>query len=114
MISHRFKIFKEFIGTFVKYAFYLREVIITLNLLIVVAGCVISIVEEDVTLSNGIYFAFITALSIGYGDITPHSVLGKIVSVGIGFIGILFVGINAAVATRALADTVKRHLPTHK
>lgn len=114
MMSHRIKIFSDFVRTFVNYARHIREVIVTLILLIVLAGCVISMVEENVTLSNGIYFAFITALSVGYGDITPHSIIGKILSVGIGFMGIFFVGINAAVANRALADTTRRQPNTDK
>jgi voltage-gated potassium channel len=55
-----------------------------------------------------VYFAFITALSIGYGDIHPETSLGKIVSVGIGLIGMLFVGCTVAVANRALRDTAER------
>ena len=104
----RFKIFREFIGTFLHHASCIREVIGTLVLLIVVAGVAFS-KAESIRLSDGVYFAFITALSVGYGDISPRTTIGRIVSVGIGLMGILFVGITAAIATRALAHTAKRH-----
>ena len=113
MISHRFKMFNAFVGTFVTYAMYIREVIFSLLTLIVLAGYVFS-QAEGIRPSNAIYFAFITALSVGYGDITPHTVIGKFVAVGIGLMGIFFVGITAAVANRALADTAKRYLRTDK
>ena len=56
---------------------------------------------------EAVYFAFITGLSIGYGDITPDTALGRLISVLIGLVGMLFVGITVAIATRALADVVK-------
>jgi len=34
--------------------------------------------------------------------------LGRVVSVGIGLVGMVFVGLSVAIATRALADTVKK------
>jgi voltage-gated potassium channel len=67
---------------------------------------------EGIKLIDGIYFAFITALSVGYGDISPKTTIGKLLSVGIALMGVLFVGITVAIATRALADTLKRHLET--
>ncbi|MDC0937341.1 potassium channel family protein, partial [Pirellulales bacterium] len=57
-----------------------------------------------------VYFAFITGLSIGYGDIAPTTGLGRVMSVAIGLTGMIFVGLSVAVSTRALADTVKHHV----
>lgn len=107
----RIGMFVEFIHTFARYTLYVREVIGTLLLLIVLSGFVISSVE-NIKLSEAIYFVFITGLSIGYGDISPGTTIGKIVSVGIGFIGMLFIGITVAIANRALAHTAKDHLDT--
>jgi hypothetical protein len=76
--------------------------------LVVLGGCAISTVE-GIKLGEPVYFAFITALSVGYGDITPTKI-GKLLSVGIGLVGMLFVGVTVAIATRALAVTAKRYL----
>jgi hypothetical protein len=52
----------------------------------------------------------LTALTIGYGDITPKTTIGHILSVLIGLIGMIFVGLIVAIASRALTETVKeRH-----
>lgn len=109
----RFGFFNEFIRTFLHYALHIREVIGSLVLLIALAGFAISKLE-GIRLSDALYFAFITALSVGYGDIAPKTIPGKVVSVGIGLMGVLFVGITAAIATRALADTIKRHTESAK
>ena len=96
-----------FIGRFVHYVTRIRDVILTLVFMIALGGWAIAVLER-IRLGNAVYFAFVTGLSIGYGDITPETIMGKIVAVAIGFVGILFVGITAAIATRALADTGDR------
>ena len=102
----------EFARTFVKYTMKVRATIVSLLLLIVLGGCAIAKVE-GIKLGNAIYFAFITGLSIGYGDIAPKTGLGRVVSVAIGFVGILFVGLTVAVATRALRDTIEHSRKTN-
>lgn len=98
--------FITFASHFFRYAFYLRGVLIGLLALLVLGGVTISHLE-DLGLGDGLYFAFITGLSIGYGDITPTTGWGRVLSVLIGLIGMIYVGLTVAVATRALADSVK-------
>jgi hypothetical protein len=105
-MSKRSRAFQKLIYTFVHYAWQIRETIALLLLSIVLGGFAIAKVE-GLKLSDAIYFAFITGLSIGYGDITPKTDLGRVVSVVIGLIGMLFVGMTVAVATRALRDTLE-------
>lgn len=101
--------FDKFIRVFVSYALYVRESLVSLLVLLVLGGSAISILE-GIRLGDAIYFAFITGLSIGYGDIAPQTAWGRVVSIGIGLVGTLFVGLSVAIATRALADTVKHNL----
>ena len=95
-----------FVRYFAKYLFFVRHLIIALVVHIVLGGVLISYLE-GLHIGESIYFAFITGLTIGYGDIEPVTTWGRVVSVGIGIIGMLFTGLTVAVATRALADTVK-------
>jgi voltage-gated potassium channel len=99
--------FMDFSLHFWRYVIYLRAVIGSLVTLIVLGGFAISRLE-NIELGNAIYLAFITALSVGYGDISPQTGLGKVVCIVIGLIGILYVGMTAAIANRALADTMKQ------
>ena len=101
--------FSRFIRVFVRYALYVRESLVSLLVLLFLGGFAISILE-GIRLGDAIYFAFITGLSIGYGDIAPQTAWGRVVSIAIGLLGTLFVGLSVAVATRALADTVKHNL----
>jgi hypothetical protein len=57
---------------------------------------------EDWPLSDGIYFAFVTGLTIGYGDLVPHRLISRMLSIGIGLLGMLMIALLAAIAVRAM------------
>ena len=72
------------------------------QLALVFAGAGLISALEKVAIGDALYFAFITGLTIGYGDIVAHTVGGRIVSVLPGIVGITFTGLLVAVAVRAL------------
>jgi hypothetical protein len=69
-------------------------------------GLVIGI-REGWTIGDSFYFSFITAFTIGYGDLTPKYPLTKFLAVGIGFVGFLFTGMLVAIAVEALRYTIR-------
>jgi uncharacterized membrane protein len=62
---------------------------------------------EKLPFGDALYFALITGLTIGYGDIVVKTPAGRILAVLIGFIGVLFSGLIIAIAVRALRETVE-------
>jgi len=56
---------------------------------------------EGWSLWQGIYFAFITALTIGYGDLAPTRHLTQALAVMLGFTGVTMTALLAGVAVRA-------------
>ena len=50
---------------------------------------------------DSIYWAFITATTVGYGDIRPKKPFSRILAVLIAFIGLTFTGIVVALAINA-------------
>jgi voltage-gated potassium channel len=78
------------------------------GLLLVLALCALVLMAvEDLTLGEALYLTAITGLTVGYGDIVPTTTVGRIVSVVVGFVGVIYVGIVVAVATRALTQAVE-------
>ncbi len=112
-LNKRLPLFAEFLRAWIRYTSYVREIIGTL-LLILLLGGVLIWMNEDISFGDAIYFTFITGLSVGYGDITPETTIGKLTSVGIGIIGVLIVGLSVAIGARALTDTAKRHHELHQ
>jgi len=103
--------------SFFRYVFriikFIWPIFSSLLILIMLLGIVIG-VREGWTIGNSLYFAFITAFTIGYGDITPQYPLTKILAVAIGLVGFLFTGILVAIAVQALQFTIKGETPLDK
>ncbi len=99
------KIFFTFIEHFFHIFWAVRGVNVLFLCLIVLGALVISI-AEGIDFGNSLYFAVVTALTIGYGDITAKTTLGRVTSLAIGFVGVIFVGLMVGVASRAVAHSV--------
>ena len=56
---------------------------------------------------EGFYFAFVSGLTIGYGDLAPKHPMSRALAVVIGAHGILLTGLLAAVAVQALERAMK-------
>jgi hypothetical protein len=69
--------------------------------LIVVLGLVVGILEGW-SLHESVYFAFVSGLTIGYGDLAPKLVLTRALAVAIGICGVLVTALVAAIAVKAL------------
>jgi hypothetical protein len=45
--------------------------------------------------SDGLYWALITAASIGYGDVTPVTTVGRVIAAILGVMGVITIGVTA-------------------
>ena len=64
--------------------------------------------REGWTLLDAVYFAFVSGLTIGYGDLVPKQPLSRVLAIGIGLTGVLMVGLIVAIAVRALDSVTTR------
>jgi voltage-gated potassium channel len=71
------------------------------GVVIVVAGVLVSRFDK-LPLGDAIYFAFITAFTVGFGDVTPKSHAARVVTIVLSFMGLLLVGVVVAVAVHSL------------
>jgi len=67
-------------------------------------GAIISVVSigigrtEGWSISDSLYFGFITATTVGYGDMRPKLVYGKFLAIFLALTGVIFTGIIVAIA----------------
>jgi hypothetical protein len=64
--------------------------------------------REGWRVGEGLYFAFVSGLTIGYGDLVPKHPLSRTLAIVIGCTGILLTGLIAAIAVRALERATRR------
>jgi hypothetical protein len=76
--------------------------ILSVLLLLVMGLGVIIGLREGWSVGESLYFAFITALTIGYGDFSPTLLLTRFLAVVIGICGLLITALVAAIAVKAL------------
>lgn len=97
-----------FIKHFALYFWLCRVVLLFLGFMLF-SGAIAIIFWENQTAFNAFYFVSVTALTIGYGDIVPVTVTGKIISIAVGIVGIICMGLLIAISTLTLRNTISIH-----
>jgi Ion channel len=69
--------------------------------LMVALGLVVGL-REGWSIQESIYFAFVSGLTIGYGDLAPKTLLARSLAIVIGLCGVLFTALMAGLAVKAL------------
>ena len=97
--------FTSFTNHFFRAVWHVRTIILAL-IALVVAGAAVLAYLEKIAFSEALYFAFVTGLTIGYGDIVMQTPVGRLVAILIGLVGILFTGLMVAVAVHAVRESM--------
>ena len=87
-----------------------KNVLVFLLTNVVIGGIILTLLEEELSFADGQYLAFITALTVGYGDLSPDSGLGRIVSCLIGVNGLILTGVVIALAVKGLELTFREEM----
>jgi hypothetical protein len=72
-----------------------------LLLAMVALGLVIGLIEGW-SVQESIYFAFVSGLTIGYGDLAPKTLVTRTLAIVIGACGVLLTALVAGIAVRAV------------
>lgn len=77
-------------------------------------GTIMYMVESSVgnpafnNIPNGIYWSIVTMTTVGYGDITPISTLGKFISACVMLFGYTIIAVPTGIVTATMADENNR------
>jgi voltage-gated potassium channel len=100
----------EFTFQFIKFFFFGLELaaplLISLALLIILLGQIVG-ARESWDRFDSLYWSFITATTVGYGDFRPLARLSKLFAIMIALVGIIFTGIMVALAINAASISFK-------
>ena len=98
--------FASFIVHFLRATWHVKSVILALITLVVAGAGAITLFEK-LPFADALYFAFVTGLTIGYGDIAPQTHVGRLVALLIGLVGILFTGLMVAALVFAVRESIE-------
>jgi voltage-gated potassium channel len=95
---------------------HLRGILVILLVLFValslamyyIGGAVNLITHSPPSLGETFYFCAVTALTIGYGDIVPITVLGRICAILLGLLGVLMTGVVTGSAVYGIQVAAQR------
>ena len=89
----------------------LRTIIAALIFFIFLFGYLFYVSEPDVrNLGDGIWWALVTITTVGYGDITPVTTLGRVVASSLMLLGLgLIATITAIVSAKFIQNFVDHH-----
>lgn len=103
----------DFLLNFFNYfllVFYLfLPIILILNVAIVVLGLVVGRMEGWLRFES-IYWAFITALTVGYGDMKPNRKRARVVAIFVAWIGIMLSGLLVAITVKTASIAFEEHV----
>lgn len=66
---------------------------------------------EGWSISETIYFTFVSGLTIGYGDFVPTAPLTRALTIAIGICGLLLTALLAALAVKAMSGVTEDRKP---
>ena len=89
----------------------LRTILAALIFFVFLFGYLFYISEPDVRdLGDGIWWALVTITTVGYGDITPVTTLGRVVASSLMLLGLgLIATITAIVSSKFIQNFVDHH-----
>jgi len=92
---------RDFVLHHVTLVYELSGLFVGFGAVVVICAFVLSR-YEGAGFGEAIYFSLITALTVGFGDITPKSKVGRTITVLLAFMGLILMGIFVAIASAAL------------
>ncbi len=98
-----------FIRLFGWFIFLVSPLLIFLSFVITLLGQIVCYVEKW-NKFDALYWSFITATTVGYGDIRPLKKTSKILSVLIALVGLMFTGIIVAVTLNTASIAFEKHI----
>jgi len=103
----------EFTLTFLKLfaisIYLIGPLLIFLGGLIVALGQIVTHIEKW-TKFDGLYWSFVTATTLGYGDIRPLQKMSKALSILIAIVGVMFTGLIISTTLYTAESALKKHI----
>lgn len=86
----------------------LHRLLLFILVITLISTVSITLLEPEITLTNGFWWTIVTMTTVGYGDISPHSLGGRIIAILVMFFGIGILGMFSATIASVLVQNKLR------
>ncbi len=93
--------FKLFVKYFLRVSWQLRSLYFSFITLFLLTALGFTIFE-NMPYADAVYLTFITGLTVGYGDLSPQTGIGRVLAVFVAFNGLLLTGVMVATAVQVV------------
>ena len=89
----------------------LRTILFTIIASVSIFGFVFFVTEPQVkSFGDGMWWALVTITTVGYGDITPMTTVGRFVASGLMFVGLALISsVTAIISVKFIQNFVDHH-----
>ena len=98
-----------FINLFLNGIYLFAPLVLSITLTIACIGFIAGRIESW-PFPKALYWSFITATTVGYGDIRPTHTVSKVLSILIAILGLILAGIIVAIAVRSATFAFTDHV----
>ena len=88
----------------------------TVLTLILIVGALMYLIEGEASgftsIPQSIYWAVVTMTTVGYGDIAPHTLLGKLLASAVMIVGYGIIAVPTGIVTVEIASAARRSIST--
>ncbi len=99
----------EFLELLLRGLYFTSPLLLVLMLTLVLIGQIVGR-HEAWSKFDALYWSFITAFTVGYGDIRPCKPLSKGLSILVALVGIIFTAIIVGVSLHAAQTTFRKYI----
>ncbi len=92
---------------------YLSPIWLTLCGIISGLGLIVAD-QEGLSFNDGMYLAWVTALTVGYGDISPEHRFSRLLCIFIALTGIILTGLLVALAVNSVKRAMQHYDKFHE
>ena len=100
--------FRLFIKFFARVTWKLKSIYLSFIGMFIVGAFAISYTEK-LSYGDALYFTLVTGLTVGYGDISPQTIVGRVIAIVLALVGMMLTGLLVATTVQTVKYSFEKH-----
>lgn len=93
--------FRLFVKHFARVTWKLKSIYLSFIAVFLIGAWAISHTEK-LSYGDALYFTLVTGLTVGYGDISPQTIVGRMLALSLALVGMMLTGVMVATTVQVV------------